>query len=218
CLEEHDHCLSRDSSALPDRVLDLGTPCDPHLKLLETQNEPAEYVSLSYCWGTLPNFVTLTSNIEEFKAGIDETTLPATLKDTVAVTRALGIRYLWIDAICIIQRDAEDWNKQSVKMASVYGNAYLTLIISQAEGVHDGFLHKRDNTTLAVGTTQKKGQDTEVYLLPRVATADEILQDLSLTPVGDRGWCVQERLIAPRKVYFHRDQMIWECKERFYCE
>ncbi|KAF3769152.1 HET-domain-containing protein, partial [Cryphonectria parasitica EP155] len=46
------------------------------------------------------------------------------LKEAIQATRALNIAYLWIDALCIIQGDAEDWERESKMMGKIYSEAY----------------------------------------------------------------------------------------------
>ncbi len=59
--------------------------------------------------------------------GIDIDDLPPTFRDAVTVVRKLGLRYLWIDSLCIIQKDLEDWQIESARMSSIFRNAYLVL-------------------------------------------------------------------------------------------
>jgi hypothetical protein len=83
---------------LPTRVIDVadGTNKDC-IRLCEKDGESGTYVCLSYCWGKSPNFTTTKESIESRKTGIDFTKIPKTLQDAIEVTRALGIRYIWID-------------------------------------------------------------------------------------------------------------------------
>jgi hypothetical protein len=66
------------------------------------------------------------------KEGILEKDLPKTFKEAVFVTRQLGIRYLWIDSLCIVQDNEEGWQKESSKMQSGYRNSYLTITASKS--------------------------------------------------------------------------------------
>jgi hypothetical protein len=68
--------------------------------------------------------------------------VPQTVADSIRVCRALGIRFLWVDALCIIQGDREDWSKESFQMSRIYENSYLTLCIVQGDSCSSGFLHK----------------------------------------------------------------------------
>ena len=64
------------------------------------------------------------------------------LQDAVVVTRLLGLRYLWIDSLCIIQDSKSDWEEEGSKMDQVYKNAYVTLAATSATTSHDGFLQR----------------------------------------------------------------------------
>jgi hypothetical protein len=79
-----------------------------------------QYIALSYCWGTAQHFTTTSANLARMKERIHWDELPQTIKDAVTITRALGIQYLWVDALCIIQDSQEDWEAESKKMADVY--------------------------------------------------------------------------------------------------
>jgi hypothetical protein len=87
------------------------------------------YVTLSHMWGTdVGNQRTLTqSNLFEIQYGIDIAVLPAIYQDAVRITSLLGLQYIWIDSLCIIQDDLSDWQREASKMAMVYGNAICNL-------------------------------------------------------------------------------------------
>jgi hypothetical protein len=105
CNDQHD-CLDGQRSILPKRVVDVGDDSTHTLRLYcPAEDKKARYTILSHCWGGTSPFLTLQSNIEALKQGFDIAELPTTFRDAVVFTRALGIRYLWIDSICIIQED-----------------------------------------------------------------------------------------------------------------
>jgi hypothetical protein len=124
CVNEHRAC---DRHILvdvwPRRVLDLA---DEPIRLVTsaslspTQTQQTGYACLSYAWGTSENLKTLKENLESHMRGIDVSTLPHTLSDAVYVCKSTGIRYLWIDALCIIQDGTQDWMDQIPKMSSIY--------------------------------------------------------------------------------------------------
>jgi hypothetical protein len=95
-----------------------------------------QYVALSYCWGTTQNFTTTSANLARMKETIHWDELPQTIKDAVIVTRALGIQYLRVDALCIIQVSQEDWEAESKKMADVYGGAFLAISAALGPDAH----------------------------------------------------------------------------------
>ncbi|EXA36899.1 hypothetical protein FOVG_12782 [Fusarium oxysporum f. sp. pisi HDV247] len=129
---------------LPTRVLDLEASCNSGLRLIITKNNltipqldsyQKRYAALSYCWGSKPATTQLTTTKETL-----ETRLSSIPMETVC--QALCIRYLWVDALCIIQGDAEDWSKESFQMSKIYENSYLALCIVQGDSCSSGFLKK----------------------------------------------------------------------------
>jgi hypothetical protein len=70
--------------------------------------------------------------------------LPKTLQDSLMIARYLDFDYIWIDCLCIIQDDREDWNREAARMADVYLNAALTIAASRSPDCNDGFLSECD--------------------------------------------------------------------------
>jgi hypothetical protein len=126
---------------LPTRVIDVS-PIDgswePRLKV--TGCEEGEWVALSHCWGTKLRFVTVSSNIEAWMCSIPLQDMPPTFQDAVYTTRQLGYRYLWIDSLCIIQDDHQDWVAESTRMREYYKHAAITINCDSASGDDVGFL------------------------------------------------------------------------------
>ncbi len=104
CETSHEQCRSTAPKPLPRRVIDVGSS-QSNPRLVETKNENIPYIALSHCWGTDQTFTTTKSTIDERYAGFDLSVLPKTFQDAIAVTRQVGIQYLWIDSFCIIQDD-----------------------------------------------------------------------------------------------------------------
>ncbi|EGZ72613.1 HET-domain-containing protein, partial [Neurospora tetrasperma FGSC 2509] len=158
CVDDHPKCRtalsgeifgfgsqnsSLDVSKLPFRVLDVGSPGSLLVKLVETTTETprAPYVALSHCWGPpdkQPLKTTLHTIGDHMHPGIPLDRLPQTFADAVWVTRELGIRYLWIDSLCIIQDSPADWETESQKMGSIYEGATLTLGAAYARNSSEG--------------------------------------------------------------------------------
>uniref|UniRef100_A0A0D2Y6V8 Heterokaryon incompatibility domain-containing protein n=1 Tax=Fusarium oxysporum (strain Fo5176) TaxID=660025 RepID=A0A0D2Y6V8_FUSOF len=92
----------------------------------------------SYCWGKEPQFTTTKATLEERKRQITISDLSQTHQDVIKLARELGVRYLWIDSICICQGDYDDWERESAKMLSIYANSYLTVAASKAKNHSEG--------------------------------------------------------------------------------
>ncbi len=112
------------------------------VKLHETNpdGELGSYAALSYCWGSHQSFVASTKSLERLKSGFPIENLPPTIKDAVEVTRKLGLRYLRVDALCILQDCKKDKTFQIERMGSIYKNATVTIAASMASSVTNGFL------------------------------------------------------------------------------
>jgi hypothetical protein len=105
------------------------------LQLCEGQNEIAQYATLSHCWGFHQPLRTTKATLDLHLQKIRFSDLAKTFQDAAVTCRRLGIRYLWIDSLCIVQGDEEDWQIQSAQMASIYKGSTLTIAASSA---HDG--------------------------------------------------------------------------------
>jgi hypothetical protein len=127
------HLCAPHLTPLPTRVLDLNESTHSQLiTLVETKGRVGRYVALSHCWGLSHRIKTTKSTIEAHKKGILFTMLPKTFQDAIVSSRKLGIRYLWIDTLCIIQDDMKDWELESSKMGEVYANSYITIAASSS--------------------------------------------------------------------------------------
>jgi hypothetical protein len=166
------------------------------------------------------SFLTKKSNISERLSGFSMEELPRTLKDAVRTARALGVDYLWIDAICIIQDDSEDWSKEASRMGKIYNHAYLTIAATNSESSFDGFLQDRELSSRAsLGFTLKGVQPTRS---PTAVNEKGIIHFRypPETGVGDhlsrcawnrRGWTLQENLLSTRTLYFTKEVVYYEC-------
>ena len=120
CLKEHSSCSNLPlTSPLPTRVIEVG-PSDgseePRLYIhAEEAQHEAKFAALSYCWGKSQNLTLTTENLDFMKEIIPWDDIPLTIRDAIELTRGIGIRFLWVDALCIIQNSADDWCGTSSK-------------------------------------------------------------------------------------------------------
>ncbi|VTO87244.1 unnamed protein product [Fusarium graminearum] len=146
---KHRKCASLEScttrtSPLPTRLIDVGTHNKDILRLIETREKCPRgskkplYLILSYRWGKGNQSARTTElNIQQRKKQMALQDFPKTIQDAIKITRRMGIRYLWVDAVCIIQPDndgeTKDWLNESANMANYYSNAYCCISASNAE-------------------------------------------------------------------------------------
>lgn len=136
--------------------------------------------------------------------------MPRTIRDSISVIRALGIRYLWVDAYCILQDSEEDKQREIGNMNQIYKTSFLTIIAAKAEKASDGFL---DPTTspwiawnLCFGLPRGKPMTFTLQRIPDVKIKAE--------PISNRAWAFQERLLPSRVLSFFSGipPLGWRCE------
>ncbi|KAK4139350.1 heterokaryon incompatibility protein-domain-containing protein [Dichotomopilus funicola] len=132
CKSFHCECTrdEDENPPLPTRLLAVGDENGTAPYLYETQaNEIGQYAALSHCWGPPEHLPPRTTreNLGLRRLSIPIEELPPTFSEAVQLCRGLGIPYLWIDSLCIIQDDAADWEREAARMQQVYKNAVLTI-------------------------------------------------------------------------------------------
>lgn len=226
CEQSHPHC-DNDSTAtaiLPCRVIDVQS-----LKLHQpSKGDVGKYAALTYCWGckAIPGAL-VGGNLQALKDDIAIESLPPTIKDSIFITQRLGLKYIWIDAYCIIQDSVKDKNKELARMAEIYSQAYVTLSASSAASVYDGFLYKRQPRAQVYWHTMSG----RMYQYPRLVvpfrvpnregvTGNAVLQagygddgqDMERKdPIMHRSWTFQERLLSRRILIFGTHELYWQC-------
>lgn len=199
---------------LPSRVVDVGEFDSQDVRLVETDHKGGYWACLSHCWGGEEPLITTRETLSKHKEGILWAELPATFKDAVIVARALGFQYLWIDSLCIIQKDQDDWQVESARMAEIYHNAVLTIAGSVSAGPHEGIFRHVDATHI----DQPMQGNPNSENLGKIRTRRKLMHSAQELPLLKRAWVHQERLLSPRVLHFTRNELIWECMERLTCE
>lgn len=209
--EPHRHCQYSRDTVLPSRVLDVGSSGDSqptiHLKINETETH-ATYLALSYCWGGPQPLRLLLENIEILTAGVDFEALPRSIQDAVFVTRELGFRYLWVDALCIIQDCVADKKREITRMSSIYKNAAVTIAASSSKSATEGFLSKEVEPYCPEFEFQVPMSGNRVGTVYMSAESYEPEHHLDT-----RGWTFQEFMLSSRILFFSDYELLWQCKE-----
>ena len=237
---QHPHCYkvyTPGLTKLPTRLIDLAAgPEGSDIRLVLTQNVQAkvEYVTLSYCWGitiaeqeALPLLrqATLGPYCEEMSLY----NLPKLFQDVIQVTRRLEMRYLWIDALCIIQDDNDDKQTELINMGNIYQGAILNIAAGGTPDINSPLMCKRDTSfvePIQVHITwnnlskrqryrslKKAFQGTHIVVDGRFVPANT--QDC---PLGRRAWVMQEQALSTRILHFGKHQLFWHCRSGRACE
>jgi Heterokaryon incompatibility protein (HET) len=215
CLLGHDSCDSRRNEtrvnrALPTRLLDTGKGNDElAIRLVSSSalDTAVPYIALSHCWGGDCGMKLTRGNAAAFARCIEISSLPKTFLEAVSLAKELGIRYLWIDALCIMQDSEEDWRLEAARMRDVYSNATLTVAATASRNSHGGLFYTRSPLMMSpcFVAMERNGLQGE----PLIAYRQEMFEmfemfeiferiDADMAPLGTRGWAIQERLLSRR--------------------
>ncbi|KAK3329242.1 hypothetical protein B0H66DRAFT_466066 [Apodospora peruviana] len=179
---------------------------------------PGKFAALSYCWGpesqlkTNPRYKLTTATMAELQSesGVPLDQMPQTLQDSIILCRDLGISYIWIDALCIVQAQG----------ANDYSKSHFTIIAAAADSCHSGLpqfaTHKHAKTV-----TSPQALPRHVRLVARrhrnCPSGFHASELDSLDPISKRGWTYQEELLSTRYVKFTENHVQWRCRSSAQC-
>lgn len=193
---------------MPTRLVDVGTAKFVKPQLIEptTLGPEAKYLTLSHCWGDHLPIKLLESNYLAMMHAISFESLPQTFQDALVLTKTFGMRYMWIDALCILQDSREDWQRESAQMCRIYENSYCNIAATASRNSSEGLFRGRDARLIQPLSIKLEGEKQD---LCQVHFWDRKVED---TPLNRRAWVLQERVLSPRNLHFST-QVLWECNE-----
>lgn len=192
------------------------------------------YACLSYCWGDPKTQIgqTRRENLTRQLQGIPFHDLPNTVVDAIHLCFKLGLRFLWVDRLCIVQDDISDWSLEASKMCDVYSRSALTISVPLCEESSQSFLAERrkafwaQNQYSTITYTERNSEwEGSLWIAPEEHSEREgpwFLEGQMFTkmisPISTRsrwlkrGWTLQEWMLSPRVL--HIDSMtLWDCFE-----
>jgi len=197
-------------------LIDVGSSKDGNIHIT-TAKDTMRYVALSYCWGTDDSMKLTSAVLKDWKEVIQFSLLPKTLKDVVICARRLGLRYLWVDRLCIIQDDEMDKVIEITAMPRIYSRAYLTISAASGKSSRDGFLKTREEVHEAMVRSwvelpylSSKGARGLVTL--KLSESCEDFNSPNTEAINSRAWTMQEQMLSPRLLQFCTFHIVWKCK------
>lgn len=204
----------------PTRLLQLvhgdGQPIVRLVHTAQMDVENVSYVTLSHCWGKALTARLLTTLIKAYSLNIPWESLSLTFQDAIVASLKLGIHYIWIDALCIIQDDEEDWIHEAARMTGVYLNSYLNISADASRNGTEGLFRERDPNVLQSFVVPHGKEDSQ--RCASIFYTDRWFNSVALSPLANRAWTVQEKFLAPRVLHFAAEEVHWECMELFTAE
>lgn len=224
CSERHNRCQipGPSDSERPTRLI-LVNHSAGTFQLTTDFPYDTKYAAVSYRWGSGKDCFMLTKETAEgMRCGLSMALLPKTLRDTCTIAHHIGLKYVWIDRLCIYQDSLEDWSGESSRMASIYKHAFITISAACASDENQGCFRKRDAAGIqplrlfSNPLLPSSGPATDLHKTSYIIS-DESKEDREnvgkLGYLADRGWVFQERVLSKRIVHFAREEVHWECGE-----
>ena len=213
--DQHGDCPRVQSEAkLPTRAIEVAPADSPSVpRLQSTTGMKGSYIALSYCWGSHQSYVLTTKNLEPLMRELEVTELPQTISDAIQVTKALGLKYLWVDALCIMQDSVEeaasqDMEKELETMDQVYKNATMTIVAACASSVAEGFLHERNHSGQRRFDIPCRVAHNQFFV---AHIQEHINYDDHNEPINARAWTFQEQILSPRLLIYATHSLQWQC-------
>lgn len=211
CVANHAWCKGYEYYPLPTRLLSVGTKL---VKLVETKcwETRLKYATLSHCWGKADFLKLENATLKSFMTALPIEKLTKTFQDAIEITRRLGLEYLWIDSLCIIQDSSLDWKVESGMMSFVYRGSMINIAAAGAiDGSWGCFLKPNDY----VGKVHVEAKSTRFDNLVGWDIAPDTFYDsVAMSHLSNRAWALQERILPPRTLYFTSKELFWGCRLR----
>jgi hypothetical protein len=194
---------------LPTRLVEIGARPSSIIRVIHPKSA-VQYAAVSYRWGNVSQYLTYQTtreNLAEKENGIALASLPLLLQNAIDVAREIGMRFIWIDALCIVQGPGGDYDTEAERMETVFSGAYCVIAASRAADVSKEFLVERPHREAIV--VPMPGSPP-IFIAEDI---DNFQRDVIDGDLNQRGWVLQERALARRTIYFADSQIYWECGE-----
>ena len=206
CVASHETCslqahTLQKRKTLPTRLIHVIAEPSLHARLVnpvELDPDRVQYCTLSHVWGNKTFFTCTKENVEELKSNVPLNQLPAAFQNAAFFTMELGFSYLWIDSLCILQNDMEDWDREAQIMGSIYRNSACNLCAAFCHDT-DGFLPSRRPNNPIPPSLCSGLRPFRPYPVPRsdcTIAHDDPWEDLEPSPLYQRGWVLQEQMLV----------------------
>lgn len=204
---------------VPTRLVKVDLENKHQVQLVQIKNEKVtdkRYLALSHCWGiNMPQLaLTKVATLPDRLRRINVSDLPLTFRDAIHIARQLGVPYVWIDSICIVQDSNEDWEREAADMTSVYSEAYLTIAATSSTDSSEGCRTDPDSIPRGPVILECLNLGWDIHPAPKavcVFPMDRYQYNFRSQPLHARGWTLQERELSPRVIFYTKETIRWEC-------
>ncbi|KAJ4351872.1 uncharacterized protein N0V89_007216 [Didymosphaeria variabile] len=222
CAETHPNCNKHvKSTFVPTRLVDVEIGDNDMVRVVRTSKEDISgpYLTLSHSWGP-PTFLQLKKENKStlMGAGVNVTELTPNFQQAISVARFIGIRYIWIDSLCIMQGPGGDFQTEGQLMHKVYRHSYCNVAVADSSDSKGGLFRERNPASIVPVVVEADGAGKLERGIWRVLRDGLWEEELLATKIYSRGWVFQERMLAPRILHFAASQIFWDCSTLSACE
>lgn len=221
CSHAHEACrpLAATNKTLPTRLLDTHPEGldDSFVRIVDSASiirgtEAVKYVTLSHVWSETSAKLT-TDGVRNAKLGLQRQGLSSALESGIQAAQNLGFRYIWTDSLCIIQDSEADKHAECAKMASVFRNAALTIVLDQINEDRPAIIETPSSLVLSDVNANMQSEIVKKTAARTSAASSLPVSDFVTPGFGwdTRAWALQERLLCSRLLHLCEKQLYWEC-------
>jgi hypothetical protein len=218
CTTHHHRCRLEPVGGYPSRLIYLGDS-NAELRLVEMKPKSTQYLyaALSYVWGDDQTYTLTKGTLAAMTGALDTPRIPHAVRDAVEVARGLGLSYLWVDSLCIIQdpvpgpaNGESDKTKEMRKMGDIYRNSAVTIVASSTSKCAESFLVPAAPPSFTVKPFDIPFRLGDTNSAP-ITLAYRVLGPTSADPINQRAWPLQERVLSTRVLSFSSHGIMWSC-------
>ena len=202
---------------LPARCIYVP-PGDEGLRLEETNNKRGAYITLSHRWNEETEIC--KTKKDNYHCRLDGAfgDLPVLFRNICHIAKKLGIRYVWIDSLCIVQDDKIDWEREAPKMSQYYQFSTLSVAGTDPSRKYGLFTQFSDDyqpwSRMARLPYRDIGSKHRgwFYVYKRKHEIHKQYEDeIKNSELLQRGWIVQEWILSRRILWYTPNGLYWEC-------
>jgi hypothetical protein len=202
------------------RLLDVQDMC-----IVPVDTNVPPYAVLSYVWGASDlehdSYTTQSTNLGERTQAqsLLNVHLPQTLKDATSLLPKIGLRHLWVEALCVLQDDASDKVMQAAQLGIISARAEFTMIAATNLSGSDGLANLRARKPLQNRRTVQLADDLHFTALSSPAYVHLFNNsDTGASPWLRYASSLLRGLTSKRLLIFNEHEISWECLQDFWCE
>ncbi|CAG9982666.1 unnamed protein product [Clonostachys byssicola] len=208
CHSDHgSRCITETSGPKPKNLILVDT--ENNCLVTFTHGHPPPYLALSYVWGGVPQAELTRLTLDKWHEPgslTEEASITQKVRDAMTIVKHTGLRFLWVDALCIVQDDEYQRQEQIDQMFLIYHQAEATIVAADGPSCDLGLS--------GVSRFEEREYIDKPFLIQSTPMA-RVLRDprhaLQASKWRTRGWTLQEEVCSTRAIIFLPSVVLFSC-------